>query len=109
MADIAPDLHLQAAQQRPRSLKPLGGVMIAGGDDYLDGPVHGRQSGKKPVISFLCGCRRVAAVENVAGDQKGVGTVLLDLTDHPVEKMTVLLQTVDAVEEIAQMPVAGAD
>ena len=62
------------------------------------------------VVQTLLGLERwVHRVEDIAGDQQGVGLMLGQLVEQPGEELRVFVVAVLAVEGLAQVPVGGVN
>lgn len=81
--------------------------MITCRDDDLHAGACLSGVGQEFIVCRLGGSRRIAVVEHVPRYHQGVRLMLLNLSKEPLEKMFVLWQTVVAVKQIAEVPVAG--
>ena len=81
--------------------------MVAGGNDDLHVRAQLGSIGKKLVINGLCRCRWISVIEDVSCDEESIGFLFSDLFQEPFQKMLVFRQTVVAVKQVAQVPVAG--
>lgn len=72
------------------------GQALVGRNDEVVEPLLGQQ-------------RRVDGVEEVTGDQQGIGLLLLQLVEQPGEEGEVLVVTILAVQGLAKMPVGRVD
>jgi len=86
-----------------------GGIVIAGGDDHLQGGTRAADPGEELVELTLRPRGRTDAVEDVAGNDERVGVSFDELAEQPVEEMGVLGIAIEAVEQLAQMPVRRVD
>ena len=82
--------------------------MVAGSNDNLQLWVVMRDIVEETVIEFLCGSRRVAVVEDISCHKQGISFLSLDDIFQPCHEMLVLRQSVDAVKQVADMPVTGS-
>ena len=71
-ACAANDVDIEGAQEFARGVKEGGGVVVAGGDDNVAAGCRG-SAAEEVVVERLGTVRRVAAVEDVASDDEGVG------------------------------------
>ena len=83
--------------------------MVAGRQDDSQTGVVGRHLGEEIVELAFGRSRRVGVVEDVAAHQQGVGVFLGHRLQQPVQKMTVLIRAVVAVEGVAKMPVGSME
>ena len=80
-----------------------GGHWIYSFDDLII-PVT---NGKKLVINGLCRCRWISVIKDVSCYEESIGFLFSDLFQEPFQEMLVFRQTVVAVKQVAQVPVAG--
>ena len=106
---MAPHLHPLSGQQRTGRLQPAGRVVVAGSDDDVEVRTSLRGLVQKLVVGRLCRCRWVAIVKDVARHEERVGLVRSQLREQPLQKVTMLGQSVVAMKEVADVPVAGGD
>ena len=87
--------------------KGLRVVVARRHDDGLQGRRRGAL--KKAVVKPLRGDRRHRNVEDVARDEKDVGTALLDFFEKPVEKENEVLGAIPVAEHLAEVPVGSVE
>ena len=83
--------------------------MVAGNGDDIDSGQIPTHPGEEFVEHLLAGGRRVGAVEDVAGDQQGVGPFRDERVAQPGEEAPVLMHAVIAVQDLSQVPVGGVE
>ena len=99
--------HVVSGEQRTGSLQSAGGIVIACRDDDLHVRAQLGCIGKELVINGLCCCRWISVIKDVSCDEESIGLLFSDLFQEPFQEMLVFRQTVVAVKQVAQMPVAG--
>ncbi|MNH16018.1 hypothetical protein D3C79_756440 [compost metagenome] len=97
----------QAAHQRRRQFDARAGVVVAG--DHHDVQLGLLFVGlDDEVVEPLLGFdRRIDGVEDVAGNQQGIGLAQLELAEQPIEKTGVFEIAFLAVQGLTQVPVGG--
>ena len=99
--------HVVSGEQRTGSLQSAGGIVVAGGNDDLHVRAQLGSIGKKLVINGLCRCRWISVIKDVSCYEESIGLLSSYLLQEPFQEMLVFRQTVVAVKQVAQMPVAG--
>ena len=107
-ACAADDVDVEGAQEFARGVEEGGGVVVAGGDDDVAAGCGGGAA-EEVVVERLGAVRRVAAVEDVASDDEGVGVFCAEGGKQPVEEGALFVVAFAAVEGAAEVPVGGVD
>lgn len=106
-ADGSHDVNSERLQQAGGGFKPGSGIMIPGGNHDLQRGECGLYAGEERVKAFLRGGGWVNGIEDVTGDEQGIGLMLTELFEEPVEELSMFEVAIIPVEQLAKMPVSG--
>jgi hypothetical protein len=94
-------------QQRTGGLQAPRRVVVAGDDDQVQMRHAFLRPLQEAVQLLLRRRRRIGVVEDVAGDQQGVGPLADDGVEQPVQEALVFVVAFEIMQGLAEMPVGS--